>query len=80
MTWSETFNAYIHKRFGEKPQEKAARSLRVAASSVSYWCRGALAREKMRKRIQGWSRGAVPADLHVAATRPSHPPRSGKAA
>jgi len=66
MTWSEAFGIYIRERFGEEAQEKAARWLGVSASSVSYWCRGTIPREKMRKRIERKSAGRVPATLHVA--------------
>lgn len=75
MTWSQTFAQYIEKRFGEGAQLKTAHALKIAPSSVSYWCRGSVPREKMRERIEKWSDGAVPAEPKPAKGRPSHPPR-----
>ncbi len=59
--WSETFAAYIARRFGEGAQQKAAFALKVGPSAISYWCRGSTPREKMRRRIERWSKGEVPA-------------------
>lgn len=63
VTWSEAFRRYIERRFGEGAQQKAAIALKTAQSKVHYWCRGARAREKMRRRIERWSGGDVKADL-----------------
>ncbi len=68
MIWSAAFKAYIDERFGDGAQQKAALSLRAAQSKVHYWCHGARAREKERRRIQRWSGGRVPADLPRAET------------
>lgn len=61
-SWSERFKAYITKRFGEGCQQKAAFSLKVSPSVVSYWCRGSIPRADMLRRIAKWSEGRVPAD------------------
>lgn len=64
QTWSERFNEYIHRRFGDGAQQKAAFSLKVAPSKISYWCRGASTpRKAVRQRIARWSKGEVPNDI-----------------
>lgn len=62
MNWSEIFRTYIEQRFGDSAQQKAADSLQVSPSAVSYWVRGSRPRETTRHRIAEWSSGLVPAD------------------
>lgn len=62
-TWSEAFKAHINKRFGHGAQLKAALSLGISQSKVSYWCRGSRAREATRLWIESWSDGEVVRDL-----------------
>lgn len=69
MTWNEAFRRYIDKRFGDDAQKKAALSLKLPPSTISYWVNGTLPREPMRKRVERWSEGDVPAELHVARSR-----------
>ena len=57
MTWSEQFKAYIDTRFGKGSQQETAFALRISPSRVSYWCRGAVPRKQMRRRIERWSKG-----------------------
>lgn len=70
MTWSESFTAYITKRFPENPQKEAALSMKISPSSVHYWCNGATPREARRKKIAKWSKGEVPVTvpIHLPAT------------
>ncbi len=76
MTWSECFRAYIEKRFPESPQQEAAFSLRTTPSNIHYWCNDTVPRDKWRQRISDWSKGEVPAQLHVVATA-RRPKRTG---
>ncbi len=62
MSWSDLFRSYIEQKYGDYAQTRAAEDLGVSKSAVSYWCRASRPREEMRKRIQRWSRGLVPAD------------------
>ncbi len=71
MTWNEAFDAHIRERFGDGAQNKAAASLRTTPSNVFNWCHGKLPREKWRKRIDRWSGGRVPWELHVHLPRAS---------
>lgn len=63
QTWSDSFKAYIERRFGEGAQQKAAIALKTAQSKIHYWCHGARAREATRKSVERWSKGEVKADL-----------------
>lgn len=69
MSWSESFRAYIDRRFGDSAQQKAAEALQVSPSAVSYWVRGSKPRKHKRVEIELWSGGAVPAN-EVAAAEP----------
>jgi hypothetical protein len=61
QTWSDTFRAYIERRFdGDRAQQKAADALVVSPSAVSYWCRGSVPRVSTQERIAEWSGGEVP--------------------
>jgi len=66
MTWPECFRAYIEKRWPKRPQQEAAFALRTTPSNIHYWCTGTVPREKWRKRIATWSKGAVPSEMHVS--------------
>lgn len=61
MTWSERFVSYLRER--DISDLEASHELRVGPSQIHYWRHGATAREKTRKRIERWSKGAVPAEL-----------------
>lgn len=72
LTWSEAFRRHICSRWPEHSQKEASFSLRVTPSTIHYWCRGARPRdEKLRRRIERWSKGAIGAEL------PSSEPASG---
>lgn len=73
-TWSDAFAKHIESL--GLTQQQAFISLNRAhvpatQSQVSYWCRGAAyPREETRKKIERWSKGAVPADLPASVTVP----------
>ena len=71
MTWNEAFRAYVEERFSDGGQQAAAFSLKTTPSNISYWCNGKLPREKWRRRIDRWSGGRVPWELHVHLPRAS---------
>jgi hypothetical protein len=61
--WSASLRAYLRDR-SLRPVD-VARQLRVVPSRVHYWLLGSTPRLNMRKRIEKWSRGAVPAELEL---------------
>lgn len=65
MTWNEAFRRYIARRFGDAAPKRAAESLKTTPSNVFNWCRSTVPHERWRKRIAMWSKGDVPAELHV---------------
>lgn len=72
MTWSESFRAYIARRFGDGCQQKAAVALKVPKSAVYYWLHGSTPRESTRLRIERWSKGEVPATAPKATSTGTH--------
>lgn len=59
-TWNALFRAHC-ERLGLN-QLAVSHALKVAPSRVHGWWHGAYPREKMRKRMDRWSGGAIPAD------------------
>jgi hypothetical protein len=63
--WSRAFGAYLTR--SGRTQLEASVALGIAPSAVHYWVRGSIPRPLMRRRIERWSNGAVPARLGVKA-------------
>jgi predicted transcriptional regulator len=60
MTWSDSFRGHLERTHCS--QQEAAEQLATFPSAVSYWVRGSKPRLAMRKKIEKWSKGAVPAE------------------
>lgn len=62
QTWSEAFAACLVAK--GLNQLQATFALKVSSSKIHYWTHGTRPRdERVRRRIERWSDGTVPADL-----------------
>lgn len=66
-TWTDAFLAYVGRK--KLTQLAIALEFECAPSKVNGWFHGAMPRAGMRKRIQRWSGGAIPADLPAGRVR-----------